>query len=240
MTIDFESSEPLHKQLEDLLRNEVLKGNLKGKIPSERELMEAYSVSRTTIRMALADLVNEGILVKSHGKGTFTSDIPVQDWLGSFRSFTETIKSMNMEPGTRLLRQGILSSSETIKSKLDTDEYYTIERLRFADDVPIAIEKHYYPIEIGNKLKEFDLNSAVLYDLLQFSLGIKLWRAQQMIKSGKLTGKDAEHLGIDPSESVLLSKRLIRDPNDRPVELLQSVFRSDMYAFNIELIQRGR
>lgn len=127
-----------------------------------------------------------------------------------------------------------------VKGKLDADEYYTIERLRYADDIPIAIEKHCYPKEIGNKLKNFDLNSAVLYDLLQFSLGIKLWRAQQMIKSGKLTKKDAEHLDIDQSSGVLLSERLITDPNDRSVEFLQSVFRSDMYAFNIELVQRGR
>ncbi|GGK08678.1 GntR family transcriptional regulator [Lentibacillus kapialis] len=240
MALDFNSPEPLHNQLKELIRSEVLKGNYTGKIPSERVLMETYSVSRTTIRLALSDLVHEGILVKRHGRGTFTSKIPVQDWLGSFRSITETIRSMNMEPGTRLLSQGEGSCSKKIKEKLKVDTYYSIGRLRFADDIPIVIEKHYYPVKIGNKLKEFDLHSAVLYDLLQSSLGVNLWKAQQMIMSGKPTESDAEYLAIDTNSSVLLSERLIKDPDGKPVEFLQSVFRSDMYAFNIELVQRGK
>ncbi|WP_010531794.1 GntR family transcriptional regulator [Lentibacillus jeotgali] len=239
MALDFNSPEPLHNQLKELIRNEVLKGNFNGKIPSERVLMETYSVSRTTIRLALSDLVHEGILVKRHGRGTFTSNIPVQDWLGSFRSITETIRNMNMEPGTRLLSQEERSRSKKAKEMFKVDKYYLIERLRFADDTPIAIEKHYYPVEIGYKLKDFDLHSVVLYDLLQSSLGINLWKAQQMIMSGKPTQTDSEHLNIDQNSSVLLSERLIKDPDGRPVEFLQSVFRSDMYAFNIELVQRG-
>ncbi|TCP29579.1 GntR family transcriptional regulator [Scopulibacillus darangshiensis] len=238
MKLDFESAEPLHIQLKNYLKREIMGGIYKHKIPSERELMDRYSVSRTTVRAAISDLVHEGILEKRHGKGTFVSNVPVHDWLGSFTSFTETIKNMKMQPGTRLLFNGIESSSKKIKNILETEKYYMIERLRFADDIPIAIEKHYYPLEIGKELEKYDLNSAVLYDLLESALGVNLWKADQMITAGKPEIQDAEHLMISKDSSVLMSDRIITTPKGDTVEFLKSVFRSDMYAFNIEMKRR--
>src|SRR5699024_10797817 len=92
MCLQFNSTESLHTQLKQKLKKKIYKGVYQKKIPSERELMEEYNVSRTTVRFAVSSLVSEGVLTKSHGRGTFISTTPVQDWLGTFQSFTETIK----------------------------------------------------------------------------------------------------------------------------------------------------
>ncbi|UOQ92291.1 GntR family transcriptional regulator [Halobacillus shinanisalinarum] len=237
MSLEFDGPVPLHIQLKKLLKDEIIKGYYKKKIPSERELMDRYSLSRTTVRLAVSELVHEGILEKRHGKGTFISSISVQDWLGSFRSFTETVQDMDMNPDSQLLFHGKKSSPDKIKELLEVDEFYLIERLRFADDLPLAIERHYYPLEIGNQLKRFDLNSAVLYDLLESTLGISLWKAKQKITSGQPSKQDADYLRLDDSSSVLQSERLISDPNGKPVEFLRSSFRPDMYSFSIEMMR---
>ncbi|NHM27458.1 GntR family transcriptional regulator [Desulfofundulus sp. TPOSR] len=233
MSLDHDSPIPLHIQLKEILRREIEQGSYTEKIPSERELMSRFSVSRTTVREAVSALVREGILKKIHGKGTFISPQLINEWLGTIRSFTETIKMMGMKPGIRLLYHGVESHSE-IASILGVEKYYAIERLRFADDMPVAIERTYYPIEIGIKLANFDLNHVTLYDALE-SIGIFLYEAEQKITAAQPTEQDAQLLGITPGTGVLAAERLSRDKQGNIVEYFSSIYRSDKYAFWIKL-----
>jgi len=235
--LDFKSGMPLHMQLKDILTSEILNDNFKDKIPSERELMDRFLVSRSTVREAISALVQEGILEKKHGKGTFIFHKPVEEWLGSITTYNEIVGEMGMKPGTRLLYQGAETAPESVGNTLGVDKFYKIDRLRYADNIPIAIEKQYYPLDIGLKLKEFDLNNAAIYDLLELSLGIKLWRADQMITSVQPTREEAELLEIKESVSVLLIERLTYDSSDNLVEYLRGIFRADMYAFRIKLMR---
>jgi len=236
--LDFKSPIPLHVQLKNKLINEILNGDFEEKIPSERELMDRFLVSRSTVREAISALVLEGVLEKKHGKGTFISHKPVEEWLGSITTYNEIVKDMGMKPDTKLLYHGILSSPTEVANTLGVKKFYAIERLRYANDIPIALEKQYYPLDIGLKLKEFNLNDAVLYDLLELSLGIKLWKADQIITSIHPTKEEAQQLGIQESTSVLLVERLTYDPVDNLVEYLKGIFRADMYAFRIRLTRR--
>ncbi|MFZ5649966.1 MAG: GntR family transcriptional regulator [Bacillota bacterium] len=238
MELDFKSALPLHIQLKEILKNEILNGQFKEKIPSERELMDRFSVSRSTVREAISDLVTEGILEKKHGRGTFISHRPVEEWLGSITTYNEIINDMGMKPGTKLLYQGAETEPQSVANTLGVERFYKIDRLRYANDIPIALEMQYYPLEIGLKLKEFDLNDAAIYDILELSLGIKLWKAEQMITSVQPTKEEAHYLNIKESSSMLLIERLTYDPADNPVEYLRGLFRADMYAFRIKLARR--
>lgn len=229
---------PLHVQLKEILRNEILQGNFKQKVPSERELMDRFSVSRSTVRQAISDLVAEGVLEKVHGKGTFVYHRPVEEWLGNICTYNEIIEEMGMKPSTRLLYQGKESSPGEIAKTLGVDEFYVIERLRYADDKPIAIERQCYPVEIGIELAKHDLNDAVLYDLLELNLGVKLWEAEQIISSTLPTEEEAKHLEIPGSTCVMVAERIIYNPEGTAVEYLRGVFRADMYAFRIKLDRR--
>ncbi|MEW6663246.1 MAG: GntR family transcriptional regulator [Bacillota bacterium] len=238
MVLDIHSPIPLHVQLKEIMRKEIGQGNYTSKIPSERELMDRFSVSRTTVREAVSALVRDGFLEKIHGKGTFITTHKVNEWLGNIKSFTETVKSMGMEPGIRLLFQGIKSSPE-IAEILGVKEYYAIERLRYADDEPVAIERTYYPLETGLKLAEYDLNKATLYTLLE-SIGIILHEAEQKITGAMPTEEDARLLGISPSTSVLAAERLTSNPYGQIVEYYYSIFRTDKYAFCIKMSRKNR
>lgn len=79
-------------------------GTYTGKVPSERELMDEYYISRGTVRQAIDALTREGTLVKKPGKGTFVAIKPINDWLGSLSSTTETIENMGMAPGAKLIK----------------------------------------------------------------------------------------------------------------------------------------
>lgn len=238
MGLDFKSAMPLHIQLKDILTSEILNDSFKDRIPSERELMDRFQVSRSTVREAISALVLEGILEKKHGKGTFISHRPVEEWLGSITTYNEIVGEMGMKPGTRLLYQGTETTPESVAHTLGVDKFYKIDRLRYANNMPIALEKQYYPLDIGLKLKEYDLNDAAIYDLLELSLGIKLWKADQMITSVQPTKEESELLEIKESVSVLLIERLTYDPADNLVEYLRGIFRADMYAFRIKLMRK--
>jgi len=236
--LDYNSPLPLNVQLKDSLRREILQGELNDRIPSERDLMDRFNVSRSTVRKAISDLVREGVLEKIHGKGTFISHRPVEEWLGNLSTYNSIIEEMGMKPSTRLLHHGRENSPREIADALGVDDFYVIERLRYADNVPIAIEKQYYPVEIGLKLVRFDLNTAVLYDLLELSLGIKLWEAEQIISSAQPSKEEGSLLEIPEATSVMVFERITWDPEGSPVEFLRGVFRADMYSFRIKLARR--
>ncbi|SHK44502.1 GntR family transcriptional regulator [Desulforamulus aeronauticus] len=234
MGIDHKSPIPLHAQLSELLKEEIFKGLHIEKIPSERELMERFSVSRSTVRNAINTLVQDGVLEKIHGRGTFISFQPVEEWLGNLSTYNDIIREMCLKPGIKLLRQGIDTSKENALP-LGANEVYVIERLRYADDIPVAIEKQYYPLEIGQKLGQFDLNNAPIYDILETSLGITLAEAENVITARVPTCDEARLLEIEPFTSVLETKKIIYDLESNPVEYERSIYRSDMYSFRIKL-----
>jgi GntR family transcriptional regulator len=239
MGLDIKNPIPLHVQLKDTLVQQISQGHYKEKIPSERELMEQFSVSRSTVREAVSILVREGLLEKKHGKGTFVSLKPVQEWLRELNSFTETINKMGMKPGSKLLSHGIGTSPENISDVHNFEQSYLIKRLRFADDIPIAIEKHYYPVELGKKLSTYDLDNVVLYDILEKDLGIVFWEAEQIITSHHPTKEDAKHLGVDELTCLLVTERMITNPDGNLVEYYEGNFRSDMYSFVIKMSRKS-
>jgi GntR family transcriptional regulator len=238
MKLDINNPIPLHIQLKNILIEEIKADKYKDKIPSERELMNRFSVSRTTVREAISALVREGFLEKRHGKGTFVSLKPVQEWLGQAIGFEETVKNMGMKPSSKLLSHGLKPCPENIQDALQSDQCYLIERLRFADDEPIAVKRHYFPVEIGVQLAKHDLDTAVLYDLVENHLGIKFWDAEQMITSQIATPEIAELLNIPPHSSVLVKEQLLYDLENNLVEYSESIFRTDKYAFHMKMSRR--
>jgi GntR family transcriptional regulator len=94
------------------------------------------------------------------------AEATVNEWLGSIRSFTETIENMGMRPGIRLLSHGPGHNPEITKI-VGVEEYYAIERVRFADETPIAIEREHFPPEIGSRLAAYDLSRVTLYSVLE-------------------------------------------------------------------------
>ncbi|AFM02239.1 transcriptional regulator [Desulfitobacterium dehalogenans ATCC 51507] len=236
MKLDPYSPVPLHAQLTEYIKSEILKGNYTGKIPSEREFMEEFNVSRTTVRESISTLVRDDFLEKRHGRGTFVNLRPVHEmWHGNLKSYTENIEAAGMKPGAKLLFSGIRSKPETIARKFNSESFYFIERLRYANDNIMAIERKFFDLEIGIKLAEFDLDQANIYEILENSLGVTLCEAEETITSQVPSLEDAKLLGISKSSSVLVTERSTYSPEKKLIEVVNTVFRADKYAVTIKM-----
>lgn len=238
MELDPKSPIPLHIQLKDGIQTLINEGYYKEKIPSERELMDRYKVSRSTVREAVSHLVREGVLEKVHGKGTFISTKPIEEWLGNLTSTTDTICKMGMKPDAKLIEHGRVIPSQDIIDTTGFQEAYYIKRIRYADEQPLAIEIQYYPVEIGEELSKYDIDKGTLFDILEHNLNIKLSEAKQIITSSFLSKEDAALLEVPEKFNVLNTERLLVDVEDNLIEYYIASFRADLYSFRINLSKK--
>ncbi|QKY70129.1 GntR family transcriptional regulator [Lentibacillus sp. CBA3610] len=238
MQLNYESSISLHVQLKGIIEKQIASGELTGKIPTEREFMAYYNISRSTVREAINLLVREGILEKRHGSGTFVSLKPIHQWLGNLTSTTDMIRQMGWEPGAKLIDHYIMTPSAYIQEKIGSKEVYFIKRVRYADNIPVGVESHYYPVAIGKALSEYDLNDVTLYEIEQNELGIWFAEASQTIGGGIIPDEDAGHLNVPKQLPVLVAERVIKEQDGSTVEFEKAYYRSDMYNFQIHLSRK--
>lgn len=237
--LNYINSIPLHIQLKEIIGNKIVNGEYTGRIPSERELGSEYHISRSTVRQAIEQLVREGILEKRHGRGTYVTVKPIQDWLGNLSSTTETIEKMGMNPGAKLVSSERVKLIEPLKSKIQLEYVYCFKRIRYANDIPIGVEKNYYPIKVGEQLSRYDLNKETFYDLLEKELGIKIDEAEQLIKAGKISNEDAKLMRLKNCEEVLITERKLFDVKGGFIEYEEAFYRSDMYSFKLKLSRKN-
>ncbi|MEK3881893.1 GntR family transcriptional regulator [Paenibacillus sp. PL2-23] len=206
-------------------------------IPTEQELMDMFQVSRTTIRQAIAMLVQEGLLERRQGKGTIVLPMKLVGNLGRLRGFAEEVVERGMVPRSQLIRAEFASMLSYEKNMLEVPEKESVllvERIRFANDTPIAIERSCWPEKIGKILMMYDLNSAKYYEILE-SHNIHLKQAREKISAINATLHEADLLGIRAGEALLEMNRLSLGLDDRPLEFTRTKFRSDQYSYDIEL-----
>ncbi|MBM7095965.1 GntR family transcriptional regulator [Bacillus sp. H-16] len=236
--IDKSSPVPIYYQLEELLRNKIdskdlCEGDL---IPSERALSEKYEISRMTIRQAVTNLVNEGLLVREKGKGTFVAKRKVEQPIITLTGFSEDMRSRGMDPGTKLIQfeETTFPPSVCKKLKLETDgRGYQMKRVRLADGLPMAYEVLSIPETIFSELSPKRISNS-FYEYVE-SLGLVIGGAEQTIEPSIAKEEESRLLGIDNGSPVLLMKRVSRLDNGVPFEFVKSVYRGDRYKFFTEM-----
>lgn len=239
--LDRANSVPLHLQIRNSIRNDILKGTYTEKIPAEHDLMGQYAVSRATVRRAIRTLIDEGVLESRQGLGTFVATRPIEEWLGNLGTFFDIIGEMGMEPRIQVLKQGKTDAPQDAAKIFGCPELYETVRLRLANETPIVLETQYYPLEIGEKLARFDLNNVSTYDVLETELGVSLWEAKQTIGAIIPAAAEKKLLGMTTEPScALLSKRLVVDHDGNPVEYEKSIYRADLYAFRLNLTRKRK
>jgi len=236
--LNYESSIPLHVQLKGIIEKQIAEGELTGQIPTERNFMEDYNVSRSTVREAINLLVREGVLEKRHGSGTFVSIKPIHQWLGNLTSTTEMIRQMGKKPGAKLIDHYKMTPEAYIQEKAGFSDAFFIKRIRYADDIPIGVECHYYPIDIGEAIAKYDLDDTTLYEIEENELGILFAEASQVIGNGIIPDEEAVHLGIPQMSHVLTAERIIKDHEGSTVEFEKAYYRSDMFNFQMNLSRK--
>ena len=231
---------PRYYQLKEIMRERVQSDEWKpgDLIPSERELSEKYGISRMTARQAITDLVNEGLFYREQGKGTFVSQRKITQQLIRLTGFTEDIKARGQKPGTKVISAQMFPADETTAEKLSIDPgtlIFRLQRLRLADDEPLAIELSQTNFKGCERLLEEDLEQNSLYRLLETKYGIPLMEADQELEAGLAGNEEVQLLKISLGRPVLFTRRITYTERNQPIEYAKAVYCGNKYVFHTHL-----
>ena len=229
---------PLYLRVQEQIKAAIGAGNLKPTeaLPGERDIAEAFNVSRVTVRKAISGLVEKGLLTQRQGSGTFVAAPPqrVEQPLSRLTSFTEDMRLRGLDASVRWLARSVTLASpdEAMRLSLSpSDTVSRLRRLRLANNVPMAIESATVPTRF---LADPNLVEASLYDALKLNGALPV-RALQRLRAANLSPDDAALLDVSPGAAALAIDRISYLDNGTPVEFTQSFYRGDAYDFIAEL-----
>ncbi|WP_369059254.1 GntR family transcriptional regulator [Caulobacter sp. 73W] len=226
---------PLYRQLQRALRDAIKTKVLSpdDALPAERDLAEEFAVSRITVRKALDGLVNEGLLTRRQGAGTFVA-ARVEKSFSKISSFSEDMISRGRVPHSVWLNrsEGTVTPEESLTLGLSPGAaVYRFHRIRYADAAPMALEYATIP---AFALPSLETVKTSLYEALE-KTGHRPARALQRLRAVLLTTDQAELMGLSPRDPALLIERRGFLADGRTVEITQSFYRGDAYDFVAEL-----
>ncbi len=236
---------PRYYQLANILRERIVKGELAAQqsIPSERQLEEIYSVSRTTIRQAIDLLVRQGYLYREHGRGTFVSPQKLQKGISELTSFSEDMKRRGIVPGQKILEIGFVQPPEDVCHHLELEEarpVLRIERLRLGDGVPMGLQTSYYLLPEGQTIEKEDLEEyGSIYRILQEKLHLIPTEADETLEVTLATPREASLLQIKAGSPLLLSERTTYSQYRRVIEFVKILYRGDRYRYYAKLTRQA-
>ena len=202
-------------------------------LPGERELAKQLTLSRVTVRKAIAGLVDDGILTQRQGAGTFVAERIVKSF-SRLTGFTDDLRARGMKPRVRFLDRGVgtATPAEALALHLSPGaRVVRLRRLRFADDTPLALEDTSVPQAVLHDPKQVRQS---LYDTLE-KLGCRPVRALQRLRAVALDAAQAKLLDLPPGSPALAIERRAFLADGRVVEFTSSIYRGDAYDFVAEL-----
>lgn len=230
---------PLYLQIKEALKKRILNGEYGPyqRLPSESELMAHFGVSRITVRQALRDLIGEGLIFTSQGKGTFASKPKAAQDVQHLEGLGEAMSAQGYETTARLLSIREITPSKDVQEKLKVaakDGVVEIVRVRYLNREPVSVDTSYFPMVIGKKLFSRDLEGDI-FPMLENEFRIPLGRAEISLEARPADTKTAKLLGMEVGAPIMWVQRLTRDRHDHPVDYEYLAFRGDSYKYRFEV-----
>lgn len=234
------SPQPLYVQIRDNIRHKILDGSyaVHERLPSENELMNQFEVSRITIRQALRDLYNEGLVFSAQGKGTYVSKPKAVQNVQRLQGFGEAMGAQGYEATARVLGIQQRKPPKAVANALNlatSADVVEVKRVRYLDREAICVENSYFVLEIGQRLLGLDL-SGDIFPLLENSFGIALGMANIAIDATVADEETCRLLNLQAAEPILRVERLTHDRSGKPIDFEYLCYRGDAfkYQFRVE------
>jgi GntR family transcriptional regulator len=234
-TISEETGVPLYLQIRNLLRERIRLGEWSADeaMPTEEDLVAHFGVSRTTVRQAMSDLANEGLVVRRAGRGTFARQplmvLRMQQW----HSLTKDIAQRGLAPSKKILCVKRLKAGAEIADRakeLVEGELLHIKSIRYADEVPIIVLDQYYPYELCGFLAEVPLDDPNLTsEGILAEHGILETRAEGEIIATTASKVEAKYLDVKPGSALIEIATKAYSADGRVVEYARGVVVTALY-----------
>jgi GntR family transcriptional regulator len=223
---------PLYYQIAQILRSQINSQEYKPKdmLPTEDELIQTFGVSRTTVRQALQVLLNEGLIHRIPGKGTFVTDEPISrpcDWsVGSLQAIVDSGYASKL----KFLGQARLPAGESLANSLGIPpgtEVMQLRKLQLVNGEPFFHITLYVPLDLGVKLPLELIEQKPVFVLIEEYCGCRIQEARQWVDASLAGTEIAGHLKLKPGDPVVLVERHFVAISGRIVEVSIDHYRTD-------------
>lgn len=234
------SSIPISTQLADYLKHQIQSGVLKpgDKMIGENDIAELLKISRTTVRLSLNRLVEEGLIVRQRGKGSYIAEPKLRRNINYLYNFTENILRSGSVPSSNVLRCSTESANEKIKEKLRLSaaeqSVFVLERLRIAGLEPLIVEHTYIPYYLCQGIEQTDFSNASLYHVLELQYGIHIHHAEESIAATTIDKKNSALLKCKNGMAGYFIERISYLESGYICEYTTSITRGDRCTFKLD------
>ncbi|WP_257347309.1 GntR family transcriptional regulator [Pseudalkalibacillus decolorationis] len=240
MKLNNSSSLPLYEQLLKNIKDEIEKNVYQTgeKIPNEIELCDIYGVSRITVRRAIQELVEEGILERKQGKGTFVSRKKVARELIAVEGFSDFSKQQGINSSKKVLACEEIKASKKVADALQIEidsPVLKLSRLMFFDDQPFTIDIAHYSLDRFPKLMECIFDYESTYDVLKniYHVNIPSSSSTKILTAIPATGMEAEYLDCEIGDMLFNIDKTVFDEQGIPIHISTFKVPTTHIAFTI-------
>ncbi|MGY2491038.1 GntR family transcriptional regulator [Cupriavidus sp. CP313] len=235
-----QSPVPLYTQIREVLRSRILDGTYQPhqQMPSEADMITGFGVSRITVRQALSDLQNEGLIFRIHGKGTFVSKPKAFQDLGRLQGFGEAMRQMGYETYAKVvsLRTGKPTPQVAERLQLPKSSKITeLKRVRYLNREPISLDVTYLPATIGCRLAKEDLATRDVFVILENDFGMSLGHADLQIGATVADEALAKQLRVHEGSPVLVIDRMTHTTDGQPIDYEHLYYRGDAFQYKVRV-----
>ena len=233
------SSMSMYSQIREVIQRRILDGTYAplSQMPSESQMMDTFSVSRTTIRQTLGDLQKEGLIFKVAGKGSFVSKPKAFQTLSRLQGFGEAMIPSGYETFSQVLSAREKPADEIVARRLKIktgDTVFEIQRLRYLNREPISVDVSYFRHELGRRLAQEDLATRDIFVILENDYALHLTHADVQIDAISADEMLSRHLRL-PEASPLLRIERLTHADDEPIDFEFLYYRGDAFQYRLRI-----
>ncbi|WP_217595079.1 UTRA domain-containing protein [Cohnella sp. GbtcB17] len=244
MKLNVSNQNPLYLQLKQIIKEDISRGVYKAgqKLPPEAEIGKTYGVSRITVRRAITDLVEEGVLHSQQGKGSYVRELKEKRELISVGSFSDMTTASGKTPSNQILSNLIIDADEKLAETFRIavgDPVLKLNRLLFIDNEPFIIETSYFPLAHMPDLEKYVAASSSTYQILKSKYGIEPAYSDKTLEVVLASDYESGLFQCDRGTPLYLIDKITYDKQDRPLHYSQSQYLTSKVIFTIHTGKRG-
>ncbi|WP_196604456.1 GntR family transcriptional regulator [Pectinatus haikarae] len=241
-----EKNIPLYEQLIAYIKIQIQQGVLKpgDQMITENDLCGALNISRTTVRQCMNRLVEEGLLIRQRGRGSFIANPKLKRNINYLYNFTENMRSIGASPTSVVLTKEVsnITNKQLITSlqlpEADPRAFHLL-RLRCANGTPLLLENTYIPYYLCSGIEQFNFEAVSLYDTLSSHYSLNLYHASETIEAIIIKGAVAKLLKCSSNTPGYQIERVSHLDSGYVFELTTSTTRADKCIFRLELYKNA-